>query len=213
MRKKDNLGFIPLRTVCTEQKTVIVSGIGRCGTTGMIRALHATGLPKTGKRTQGTQDDHLFGPHLGNHKYIKHQAKLHDEKHKLWGFKYPLIWQNADSLKCFRNPVVVLMVRDSFCIAYRSWKASAKTHNLSYWISQIHSWEKEMYDWAFHRTTVPVALVSYEKFLLRPVTVMRLTTEFLNMNFDAKCIDEINAEDQRYTRGMSFYRFSNDNDD
>lgn len=212
MQRKDNIGFAAIRSWDCKPKTICVTGVGRSGTTGMIRALHATGLPKTGKRTSSTQDDHLIGHALPNRKDLLAAIEPINKRFDVWGWKYPLAWQQSQNFDLFQNMVIVVMVRDTFAIANRAWTASRKTKTLSYWINQIHTWETELYDWALHISSLPIAFVSYEKFLLRPVSVMRAVTNFCDLKYVPDCVDVINPEDKKYTQSMAFHRYCDDND-
>tara|TARA_R110002167_G_scaffold302352_1_gene506679 strand:- start:904 stop:1524 length:621 start_codon:yes stop_codon:yes gene_type:complete len=200
-----NDGCIAIRRGHFGQRTIVVTGIGRSGTTAMIRSLYKMGLPKTGKLTAATNDDHDIGKAIVNRAGdLKERIDRRNAAHDVWGFKWHLLWQRHRELRMLRNPVLIVMSRDSVSIAKRAWH-SDKSVPVTRWIEQVEDWQRELYRFALREAQMPVALVSFEKLVMKPATVLRFVSDFVSLPFGG--VDEINYEDHRYVDGQHTARF------
>ncbi len=194
-----NTGIVTLREKHQQQRTVVVSGVGRSGTTAMIRALYSMGLPKTGKLTTATQDDHSIGQHLNaaDRGKLVDEVTRRDNLHDCWGFKWPMVFRDKHLLNVLRNPVMVLMSRDPVAIARRA--ADAKRFcrmPVDQWLTQVTDANHDMLRFALHETTMPVMLCSYEKLITQPVTCLRHVAKLTGLTY--RDASEIRLLDRRY---------------
>ena len=74
-------------------RTIVVTGIGRSGTTGMMTALLNMGLQNRGRQRQDTLDDWGIGELIDNFpetsEKLQEEIKRRNELEEVWGFKWP----------------------------------------------------------------------------------------------------------------------------
>ena len=205
---KRNDGCYEIRSSYSKQKTLVVTGIGRSGTTAMIRALYAMGLPQVGLITSATNDDYHIGHAIAtNHPDLSKRVASLNAKHEVWGFKYPNMWQHGATLHELREPRLIVMSRDPVAIARRSFD-SDQSLSFMRWCEQVSEWQLAMTRFVCYETSMPILFVSYEKLLEKPVTVLRYVSRFTQLPFNG--LEEINREDPRYVNGQHTKRFVTD---
>lgn len=160
------------------ERTVIVSGAARSGTSMVARVLHAAGVPMGSDVDQVVFEDAGFSV-LFEQRTLDRQAlrALVDDRnrnHAVWGFKRPhLHEQDPAIIGMFRNPLVVLIVRDLVAVAERNVISEMLDPAVSL-AAAANDLQRVI---GFARSlTCPVLLLSYEKALQnRPVFVDSLT--------------------------------------
>jgi len=180
-----------------EPRTLVVTGTGRSGTTAVIRALHAAGLPKTGDRKPSTQDDHAFGPLLesGDNRFFEYADVLND-RHECWGFKWHNAHIHSKMLSGLRNPIVIAVFRDAVSTALRA--SSANTNGFEFWLKTVHDLNTLLVRFAITERRFPVVCVSYEKLVTETKSCVVSLCKAVNLSqFDA-AIAEIKPSDPRY---------------
>ena len=163
------------------EKTVVVLGLARGGTTMVASVLQALGVP------MGT----LIGPVMEDHEVseaieardlarLKELVAVRDAEHRVWGWKRPAafrfsdVWQGA-----FRNPHIIAVFRDPFAIANRN-RISMLTDLFTNMRESIATLEELVT--FLERQDCPLLLCSYEKVLMAPSDFVAAVGEFLELD-------------------------------
>lgn len=180
----------------SKPRTIVVSGVGRSGTTATVKVLQASGMAKVGHRRQRTQDDHTFGPLMesGDQKFLEYASCL-DGIHDVWGYKWHLAWKYPIVRK-LRQPIMVLVFRDNLAVALR---ASLENKDLDEreWVKYVALLQSQMACYAANETSIPVICVSYEKLIRKPNTVQRLV-DLVGLEFSFSSLNAIKPECEKY---------------
>ena len=151
-------------------RTLIVSGVARSGTSMIARVLHGAGVFMGDDMDQIVFEDHAFAL-LFEHgnldlKRLRRMRRARDARYPVWGFKRPhLHVQGAQAVTAFRNPRVILTVRDPVAIAERN--AIAEQLDPADSLAAAMDDLQAMLQFA-RSLTCPVLLVSYEKAVRQP---------------------------------------------
>jgi hypothetical protein len=151
--------------------TVIVSGIGRSGTSMVAKVLDAAGIPMGRTNNLAVYEDQEFLQALLNFDYI-HMAKLinaRNQAHARWGFKFASIQNHIlpPQLLQFRNPHLILVMRDPVAIASRSLFSDAERRSADEVIANVAQQSFDMMN-LVQKAECPTLLMSYEKFVAFP---------------------------------------------
>jgi len=200
---KDNPGtFILNPSPAGDEASVLVTGLGRSGTTMVSRVLSALGLFMGERVSKGTNEDKDFRNIIksGSLGKFKKLCRERDEQFKRWGFKYPAARHNLVELTAaMRSPRVVVTSRDPLATAIRT-AAATKAEVMP------------TFDQALRRTLrllasvqqleCPVLLLSYEKALTRPRDCASALAGFCGIDADEETIEaasrKIHNGDQVY---------------
>jgi tetratricopeptide (TPR) repeat protein len=110
-------------TLAQKQKTLIVLGVARGGTSAIAGTLDKLGV-FTGERSKEPVFEDLVlaeAIEKNNTKKIKNIIAKYNESHNVWAFKRPsLINSIAKYHSLFRNPVYLIVFKDIFSIANRN---------------------------------------------------------------------------------------------
>ena len=186
---KDNPGtFILNNAPAGEEASVLVTGLGRSGTTMVSRVLSALGLFMGERVSRGTNEDKDFRNIIksGSLGKFKKLCRERDERHQRWGFKYPAARHNLGALVgAMRAPRVIVTSRDPLATAIRA--AGATDAEVL-----------PTFDQALRRTIrllasvqeleCPVLLLSYEKALTRPRDCTSALASFCGIDADEETI-------------------------
>ena len=182
------------------EKTVIVLGAARGGTTMVAAVLQALGV-YMGERLGPVLEDVALSAAVES----RDVARLTDivtrrnAAYPLWGWKRPSaleygeVWQG-----CFRNPHIIAVFRDPFAIANRNRISmlSDVFQNMERSVQQLG-----MLVNLLRRQKGPVLLSSYEKALAFPEIFVRAVEDFLDLDAAerrAEAIRQINPAPQKY---------------
>lgn len=176
-RKFLNLGTITLRqaekTVLAADQplTVIVSGVGRSGTSMVAKVLDAIGIPMGKTDNLAVYEDQEFLRALLFFDFT-HMAKLIDTRntaHIRWGFKFASIQNHIlpPQLLKFRNPHLILVMRDPVAIASRSAFSDGERQTPEEAIANVAQQSFDMMS-LIQKAECPTLLMSYEKFVSFP---------------------------------------------
>ena len=150
-------------------RTLIVSGVARSGTSMVARVLHAAGVPMGEHSDDVVFEDHdfaeLFAQPAIDQDAFDRLVRQRNEAHQIWGFKRPHLYPHGSAfLSRFRNPLLIVILRDPIAIAERN--AIAEHIDIQTALSMAMTDLQGMLRFA-RQAPCPVLLVSYEKALHR----------------------------------------------
>ncbi len=225
-----NTGVLELNKPSTKtaEKTVIVLGSARGGTSMVAGVLQALGVFMGEKLGPVFEDVVLSGAiEARNFQLTREIVQNRNQAYPVWGWKRPSAIQYRDVWSgLFRNPYIIAIFRDPFAIANRNrismlsdifQNMESSVDHLNTMISFLRNWDG------------PILLTSYEKALLSPVDFVDAIDQFLELNVpDLKvnalnqikpaskayldnsritqskgCLDEVNAD---FCSGWAFYQ-------
>lgn len=172
------------------ERTLIVSGVARSGTSMVARVLQGAGVFMGERLDDVVFEDHEFSLLFSdpNHGRLEVDALLRkrDRRHRVWGFKRPHLHVEAEPVvELCRNPFVILTVRDPVAIAERN--AISEHRNSADSLGEAITDLQAMLHYA-RSLTCPVLFVSYEKAVLQPEQFVDRLLEFcgLEVPLDAR---------------------------
>ena len=174
-----NPGVIILNNVPpAPDATIIVTGVGRSGTSMAAGVLHGLGLPLGSKWEEGLYEDQPLRTALF-HFYHDMRAKLigmYNHEFPRWGFKFPSLHRHMLPLELgqFRNARLVVMYRDATATAIRA---------------RMQPWDilaEQVALGLFVKTCVcPVLLGSYERAIAEPENFAAVLAAFSGLKHRA----------------------------
>jgi len=167
-----------------DTRTVIVTGVARSGTSMVARVLHGAGL------FMGTQiDDVVFednefaiplGQSLLDVDAMNTLLRARDDVHPVWGLKRPHLHVHGPAaIDLFRNPAVIVIVRDPVAVAERN--VIAEYLDVGRSLSQAMNDLQQMMQFV-EDLTCPVLLISYEKALRSPDRFIQRLLDFCGLD-------------------------------
>lgn len=195
-----------------KQKTVIVLGVARGGTSMVAGTLHKLGI-NMGKRLSSIYEDQELAQCINenNSKKAKAIIRERNDKYDIWGIKKLSLRKSWH--RYFRDPVYIVIFRDLFASANRRTIVS----NTPLIADLFSVCKQNLFLLFFLRFTKrPVLLVSYEKALLNPQSVISLFGEFLGIGYQDKMdeiVDFITPSPSSYTNRISLYGKKNNKHD
>ncbi len=168
-------------------RTLIVSGVARSGTSMVARVLDAAGVPMGDRIDDVVFEDHDFSE-LFNRPTLDQDAlgalvQQRNDAHPVWGFKRPQMHQlGTETISRFRNPLVIVTLRDPVAIAERY--AIAEQIDARTTLSMAMGDLQEMVLFA-QQLACPVLLVSYEKAVRDPARLVERLLEFCGLQRSA----------------------------
>ncbi len=167
-------------------RTLIVSGVARSGTSMIARVLHGAGVFMGEDMDQIVFEDHAFALLFENGGYdaaaVARLRRARDARHPVWGFKRPhLHVQGTAAVAAFRNPRVILTVRDPVAIAERN--AIAEQRDPANSLAAAMEDLQAMLGFA-QALTCPVLLVSYEKAVRQPARFISRLLDFCGIEME-----------------------------
>ena len=197
-----NSGVLALNKpeVSSPEKTVVVLGVARGGTTMVASVLQALGV-HMGEKLGPVMEDVALSEAVENRSkaQIKKIVAQRNELYPIWGWKRPSaiehsnVWQNA-----FRNPYIVAVFRDPFAISNRN--------RISMLSDIFKDMERSMQHLGALATYLrqcdkPVLCCSYEKVLTSPESFVKAVDAFLDLNAESKwpnAVAQINPASKEY---------------
>jgi len=186
----------------TKEKTIIVSGIGRCGTTAVIKSLQLCGVQlKNEQVAKRTLDDWGIGTFLDdkNSRSLRKEIIRRNLDYEVWGFKWHMIPQWDNYLSMFRNPLLIVLTRDHTAVACRASTDLDGLDNYGQWLKNISIWQLQLNYCLINDIKIPTILVSYEKLLLNPKSVLSTICSFCGISCTDDAVNSIVANDKNYT--------------
>lgn len=181
-----NAGVLALNTprVSPPEKTVIVLGTARGGTTMVASVLQALGV-YMGEKLGPVMEDVTLSHAVESRdlERLREIVAQYNSAYPLWGWKRPSalefsdVWQDN-----FRNPYIIAIFRDPFAIANRN--------RISMLADVFQSMESSIQHLGLmvkflRQQKCPVLLCSYEKALASPETFVQAVDNFLALNAPA----------------------------
>lgn len=206
-----NLGFETVREPSGKalERTIIVLGVARSGTSMIAAALTSLGIPMgAGKESIVYEDIELArAMELKDLELLKSIIRARNSKHAVWGFKRPSASaQMARIARLFRNPRFVVVFRDIFAIAVRN-RISVSANLYNDMQSSLTQYGKIL---SFIQTSqFPTMLVSYEKALARREPFVRALSEFVGIYEERLINDAISSVEPEPLRYLQNARLTN----
>jgi len=176
------------------EKTVVVLGVARGGTTMVASVLQALGVfmgDKLGPVLEDPTLSRLVEAH--NVQQLKELVASRNAAYSLWGWKRPSALDHSEVWKgIFRNPYIIGIFRDPFVIANRNRISmlSEVFQSMEQSVQQLGLLVKFL-----REQECPVLLCSYEKVLSSPQTFVRAVDNFLDLNATDRWGDAIRQVD------------------
>lgn len=186
--------------VLDKQRTIIVSGLGRSGTTAMIGAIFKAGVKHSSEYlAPRTLDDWKLGTHIEDKdtRAVRKEIVRRDDSQDVWAFKWHMVQDWYEFVPMFRNPYLVVMMRDSLAISIRSQENSSKS--IPDWIKQVGLWNLQLVHSLVNEIKCPTILVSYEKLIMSPEVIMPIVLDFCGYRCDQDIIDQVSPTRNSYT--------------
>lgn len=184
-----NKGILAINTpnISLQQKTVIVLGVARGGTSMVAGALHHLGV-SMGEKLSTVYEDVALSEAIEQHRMedITSLIAHKNERYELWGWKRPsainyiLAWEGR-----FRHPYYIVVFRDLFAIANRNRISmlSDVTDSMRHAVRQFNL----ILDFV-EKAKEPTLLVSYEKAMDDPRYFIHTLSNFVGLD-DKNAID------------------------
>lgn len=185
-------------------KTILVLGIGRGGTSMAAGTLSKLGIYMGDQLSSRYQDSALLDCiNRNDKKQAKQIIRERNEKYPVWGIKKLRLWRWD---KLFREPVYVVIFRDLFATANR--RVTLFNVPLFPEMFKILGLNLSLlfFLWLCKR---PILIASYEKVLLNPEDFVQGLSLFLGLDDRAKFIEAvqfINPSPSEYTSSLVNYR-------
>lgn len=184
--------------------TVVVAGLGRSGTSMLAAILKRAGVCMGEQTAAGTHEDQQLAALLRERRSreLKRLIEERNAAHQLWGFKLPSRQILEHSLlRQLRRPFLLVIFRDILAIAGR--RQVSKGEDLKDQLAQSLREYHRLLSF-LEKVRVPCLLISYEKALLNPNTLIDELDHFLGLNLDqasrAACMDSIEVSPDIYRR-------------
>lgn len=189
-----NPGYTVLNDApCGEVATIGATGLGRSGTTMLARTLFEIGLPMGDRLTPRTCEDKVIQKQLKarDHDAFADLCSSRSAQTPRWGFKCP-------ALRNQMQDCVPLMQGARFVVVFRDLLAVALRNNLSMGREQLDALERAEQGYRrlvqeVQRLEAPVLLLSYEKALQHPETLVTTLADFSGLPVSPERAAEIAA--------------------
>jgi len=171
LSKLDNTGFLRINWPGPPpaERTLIVLGVARSGTTMVSGALHHLGIDMGmgGKPNTVYEDVALSEAVEGKDtNRLKSLIAQKNAERKVWGWKRPSAYEHIERVKRqFRNPEFLVIFRDVFAIANRN-RISVRSDLLANMAHTVEQYRQLMA--IISKSNERMALISYEKAMLNP---------------------------------------------
>lgn len=187
-----------------KNRTIIIGGNYRGGTTATTQVFQAAGVPM-GDDTRYNQEDREFQRLFHNVRTINIHAlrtliAQRNRAHGVWGFKYPAIHEHiTDVFREFRNPHVVLVLRDPVAVARSEEQRSGR--DLLSTLRRVPERNARIINRAavLRNHGIPVHLLSFEHLLTRTEKAVRHLYAFAGLDADVGAgVEVVNLEENEY---------------
>jgi hypothetical protein len=175
-----------------DEATIIVSGVGRSGTSMAAGALAALGLPMGDTGGLAVYEDTQLSPALY---YFDHAARARiiaarNAETKKWGFKFPSLQLHLHpaELRQFRNPRLIVITRDLVAVAQRAVKSDPDLAVPFDALWNITRQQNDMVDFLY-KAQCPRMVMSYEKAVQFPVAFVEMMASFCGLKVDHASVD------------------------
>lgn len=168
----ENRGFanlVPDGYVRPEERTYMVVGLARSGTTMVAKVLDSFGLFMGEGADNSVGEDTVLAKAIESHDRtaVAGIVERYDAAHPIWGFKRPNVFTylNADTVE-FRNPHFIVVLRDIFAIANRNYISTFR-HPIDDMRESLGLLD-ELVSFIERNRSAPMFFLSYERALIEP---------------------------------------------
>ncbi len=186
------------------ERTLIVLGIARSGTTMVAGALHHLGVHMAmGGKKNGVFEDTEIGALLHTRDFgaIEALIETRNQQHAIWGWKRPDAMDDLPKIeRYFRCPEYIVVFRDVFAIANRN-RISVRADLLANMSDALERYERLLKFLA--RNERRTLLVSYEKAMLDQQAFVRALADFVGTGTEAQlqqATEHVRRDDPAYLR-------------
>jgi hypothetical protein len=188
-RRHLNLGALTLRapaaagptTPGPRTITVIATGVGRSGTSMVAQVLDAIGIPMGNTENLPVHEDKDFLHALLYFDFHRLTTLIdaRNEASPRWGFKFPSLQNHllAPQLAKFRNPYLIVVMRDPVAIATRALVSDPESASPVATLTNVTRQVSDLIA-LVERADCPALLLSYEKFLAFPEQTIKAIASF-----------------------------------
>ena len=184
-----NDGLLLLRPGRVEpERTVIVTGLARSGTSMVAALLHAAGLPLGTELDAVVREDREIARNLGQ-PGLAPVVAARNAAHAVWGFKRPNLHAfGPDFVSAFRHPRVIVTCRDAVALGRRSMLSEHHQDRFAAREAEAAALEGLALLRFASALPCPVLLVSYEKAVQAPLRLARALLGFTGLAADAAVV-------------------------
>ncbi len=154
-----------------EPSTIIVSGVGRSGTSAVAKLLHELGVPMGNTKDRAVYEDEEFVQSLlfFDHLRLKKLIEDRNTQHSKWGVKFASLQNHLmpPQMTRFRNPHLVVVMRDTVATASRAFSSDREAGSIKDTLLNIMQQTSDLMNFVM-RVECPVLLISYEKLIAFP---------------------------------------------
>ncbi len=198
MKSLENNGIVvinPNMCLAKAQKTIVVLGLPRSGTSMIGKVLYELGIfHDDGYLNKNVYEDKMAIDVFENNvnklnEYIRNQ----NNKYNIWGFKRPGAYYYIDKyVHQLRNPIYIVPFKDLLAMSLR--KNISIDMDFSFALKETMKQSNELIQF-LDRTKVPMILFSYEKAILNPSYFVNEIVRILSLNniSDSKIDNAVNA--------------------
>ena len=171
----------PAEEAQKKEFTIVVSGLGRSGTTMISKLLTAGGIHMGVSKADVIHEDVGISNLVETDQADRFKAEVQrrNERWSVWGFKRPLIVRKHELLSAtLRNPRYIIIFRDPLAVAMRN------TLSMGFTIAQgLEIYSQQMVDVTRFvvESNRPKLLLSYEKVIDNPKASIAAIREFANI--------------------------------
>lgn len=195
-----------------EQKTVVVMGPARSGTTMIAQMLATLGI-YLGERDVNLFEDIPIRRAIRERRlaHLEQVLRARDAEHDLWGWKYP---ETVEVLQFIRekarNPYFIFTFRDPLATSLRNKISGDPQLDLFGAMRDAMNYMDSMTR-EIQASLVPSLLISYEKALIKPNAVVDAICSFLELDVSEArrldAVDQVNPGNNRYLLAKQSKRF------
>jgi hypothetical protein len=166
-------------------KTVIVTGVGRGGTSLAASVLFHAGVHMGRYLSEAVYEDREFAHamHAGDRDLLTHLIASRNASHRTWGLKIPSLHAMIEyqDISLFRNPYLIVMFRDAVAVAERA--SIAEYRNALATMRETLDAQRNLLGFV-HNIAAPALLCSYEKALIDPGNFVDAVMRFCEIPLD-----------------------------
>jgi hypothetical protein len=161
--------------------TVIVSGVGRSGTSMIAKVVDALGISMGKTLGLAVFEDKELNRAFFQFDYnmVRKLVKDRDVAHGRWGFKFASLQNHifVPQLEYFRNPRLVIVMRDVVATANRSYISDRESKGIEERLLNVTKQTSDMMNFIIN-AACPTLVVSYEKFVGFPDQSIEAIADF-----------------------------------
>lgn len=182
-----------------KQYTVVVSGLGRSGTSMLAKIIAAGGI-QMGPANNPIHEDLAISNLIENEKKwaLRREVSHRNKERNVWGFKRPLIIRHHKTLdKVLRNPRYIIIFRDPLAFASRVKLSRGLTIRRGL---EVYKNQSEIIVDFVCQSKSPMLLLSYEKALGNPENTIDTLQRFCGIEKEKvpDMIAQIRPNDSEY---------------